>query len=65
MAKQPRLTADDADRLLLQAGFSLLRTKGGHRIYGRGLERVVVPCHAGKTLHPKIVRQILDATQGP
>ena len=61
MAKQARLTADDAHRLLVAAGFILLRTKGSHRIYGRGTERLVVPCHAGKTLHPKIARQVLDA----
>jgi predicted RNA binding protein YcfA (HicA-like mRNA interferase family) len=64
LPKQPRLTADEADRLLLQAGFALLRTKGSHRIYGRGAERIVVPSHAGKVLHPKIVRQVLDAAGG-
>ena len=62
MAKQPRMTAADAERALVRAGFSLLRTKGGHHIYGKGPARVTVPVHAGRTLHPKIVRQVLDAT---
>ena len=61
MPKQPRLTAAEAERMLLAAGFVLLRTKGSHRIYELGTARVVVPFHAGRTLHPKIVKQVLDA----
>lgn len=57
MAKQPRLTAPEAERLLLQAGFSLLRTKGSHYIYGKGTSRIVVPFHGNKSLHPKVVKQ--------
>jgi len=47
--------------LLQDAGFQLMRTKGSHRIYSKGEERVVVPFHAGKILHPKIIKQILNA----
>lgn len=61
MGKQVRLTAKEAERLLLKAGFEWLRTKGGHRIYFKAGMRVVLPFHAGKTLHPKIVREVLDA----
>jgi predicted RNA binding protein YcfA (HicA-like mRNA interferase family) len=57
----PKLTAKEAEKLLLQAGFELNRVKGSHYIYKRDAERVVVPYHAGKILHPKIVKQVLDA----
>ncbi|MCC6144111.1 MAG: type II toxin-antitoxin system HicA family toxin [Candidatus Hydrogenedentes bacterium] len=61
--KQPRLTAVDADRMLISEGYILLRTKGSHRVYMRGARRVVVPYHAVKILHPKIVKQILAAIE--
>ena len=61
MPKPPRLTAVEAERKLLLAGFVLMRSKGSHRIYFRAGERVVVPFHRGKILHPKIVRQVLLA----
>ena len=53
------MTAAELEARLLQAGFTLLRSKGSHRIYQRGADRVVVPFHAGQTLHPKIVKQAL------
>lgn len=62
MAKLPRLTAAEAECRLLAGGFVLMRSKGSHRIYFRGGERVVVPFHRGKILHPKIVRDVLSAT---
>jgi len=55
MPKSPRVTAADAEAMLLRAGFSWLRSKGSHRIYAKGERRVVVPFHSGATLHPKIV----------
>lgn len=61
MPKAPRLTAADAEAMLLKAGFVWLRSKGSHRIYIKGGRRVVVPFHSGATLHPKIVRQVLEA----
>jgi predicted RNA binding protein YcfA (HicA-like mRNA interferase family) len=57
----PKLTAKEAEKLLLQAGFELNRVKGSHYIYKRDSERVVVPYHTGKILHPKIIKQVLDA----
>jgi predicted RNA binding protein YcfA (HicA-like mRNA interferase family) len=33
MPKLPRLTAAEAEKLLLRAGFVWVRSKGGHRIY--------------------------------
>jgi predicted RNA binding protein YcfA (HicA-like mRNA interferase family) len=60
MSKQPRWTAIEAERALLEAGFEQLRSKGSHRIYGKGSLRVTVPFHSGETLHPKIIKQVLE-----
>jgi len=64
MPKLPRLTAADAEALLLKSAFVWLRSKGSHRIYAMGGRRVVVPFHGSATLHPKIVQQVLDAIEG-
>ena len=61
MPEQPKLTAKEAKKLLLQAGFQKVRVKGSHHIYKRDIIRVVIPFHSGKILHPKIVKQVLDA----
>ena len=61
MPKLPRLTAQEAEAILTKAGFKHLRSKGSHRIYIREGRRVVLPFHAGKSLHPKIVKQVMSA----
>jgi len=61
MPKAPRLTALEAEAMLLRAGFRWLRSKGSHRIYQLGARRIVVPFHSGVTLHPKTVKEVLDA----
>lgn len=63
MPKLPRLTPQEAEALLLKAGFEMLRSKGSHRIYRKINKRVVVPFHIGKILHPKIVKQVLRAVE--
>ena len=63
MPKLPRLTAGDAEALLLKSAFVWLRSKGSHRIYAKGERRVVVPFHSSATLHPKIVKQVLEAIE--
>jgi predicted RNA binding protein YcfA (HicA-like mRNA interferase family) len=63
MPKLPRLTAVEAETLLLKAGFVWLRSKGSHRIYAKRGRRVVVPFHSNATLHPKIIKQALDAIE--
>ncbi|MCW5977324.1 MAG: type II toxin-antitoxin system HicA family toxin [Bryobacteraceae bacterium] len=63
MPKLPRWTAIEAERALLAAGFQLLRSKGSHRIYGKGGRRVTVPFHSGAGLHPKIVKQVLETIE--
>ena len=61
MPRAPRLTAPEAEAMLFRAGFVWLRSKGSHRIYQSGERRVVIPFHAGVTLHPKIIKEVLDA----
>jgi predicted RNA binding protein YcfA (HicA-like mRNA interferase family) len=45
---------------LFALGFLLIRSKGSHRIYSRNSDRIVIPFHSGKNLHPKIVKSVLD-----
>jgi predicted RNA binding protein YcfA (HicA-like mRNA interferase family) len=59
----PRLTAAEAEAMLLKAGFVWLRSKGSHRIYAKGGRRVVVPFHSSANLHPKAVKQVLEAIE--
>ena len=56
--KLPKLTAKDAEKLLLKAGFKTDRQKGSHRIYTKNNIRIVIPHHSGKILHPKIVKEL-------
>jgi predicted RNA binding protein YcfA (HicA-like mRNA interferase family) len=63
LAKLPRLNAREAEDLLLKAGFELIRTKGSHRIYFKNKIRIVIPFHSNKILHPKIIKQVIDATE--
>ncbi|MBW2037499.1 MAG: type II toxin-antitoxin system HicA family toxin [Deltaproteobacteria bacterium] len=46
MPKLPRLTAEEAERILLKAGFEHVRTKGSHKIYRRDKERRQVASEA-------------------
>lgn len=48
---------------MLGAGFTLLRSKGSHRIYSKGALKVTVPFHSGTDLHPKIVKQVLETIE--
>ena len=64
MPKLPRLTAAEAEDMLLRSGFKLERSKGSHRIYMKGKQRIILPFHAGRILHPKIVNQVLKAIKG-
>lgn len=64
--KLPRLTAEQAIRIIEKLGFSLTRQSGSHKIYKnpKGI-RITIPYHRGKILHPKIVKSILkDAEIG-
>jgi len=63
LPKLERLDAKDAERRLVLAGFELIRTKGSHRIYRRGNDRITIPFHGKDMLHPKIVAQVLAVTR--
>ena len=63
MPRLPRLTAKEAEKLLLDAGFIQIRSQGSHRIYLKDKIRVVIPFHSGKILHPKIIKQVLNAIE--
>jgi len=61
LPKLQRLTAQEAEKLLLKAGFKMIRSKGSHRIYMKGDNRIIVPFHPGRILHPKVVKQVLES----
>ena len=61
MVKLPRLSAQEAEKLLLKAGFEKIRSKGSHRIYVKENKRIIVPFHKNQILHPKIVKQVLTS----
>lgn len=63
MPKLPKLKAKEAEKLLLQKGFICVRSQGSHRIYQRNNIRVVIPFHGNKILHPKIIKQVIDAIE--
>ncbi|WP_104686310.1 type II toxin-antitoxin system HicA family toxin [Helicobacter felis] len=48
MPELPRLTAKEAEKLLLTNGFIFSRQKGSHRIYTKGKIRQVLPFHSGQ-----------------
>jgi mRNA interferase HicA len=47
----------DLIRRLQEAGFSLLRSKGPHDVYGRGTQRIPVPRH--REIKEYLARKIL------
>lgn len=50
--------------MLLKAGFEMIRSKGSHRIYLKENRRIVIPFHAGRILHPKIIKQVVKCVEG-
>jgi predicted RNA binding protein YcfA (HicA-like mRNA interferase family) len=63
LVKLERMTAKQAEKMLLKAGFEMIRSKGSHRIYQKAGVRIIVPFHAGKLLHPKVVKQVLKCLE--
>jgi predicted RNA binding protein YcfA (HicA-like mRNA interferase family) len=63
LGKLPKLTPEEAEKMLLKAGFEMKRSKGSHRIYVKENKRIVIPFHARKILHPKIVKQVLKSVE--
>ena len=60
MPKLPKITAKEIIAILEKRGFFCARQSGSHKIYkNKKGKRVTVPFHAGKILHPKILKSIL------
>ena len=59
-ARLPRVTAAQVRRVVEKIGFVRTRHSGAHRIYRNAAgHRVTLPMHAGKILHPKVLKSIL------
>ncbi|MFL5732244.1 MAG: type II toxin-antitoxin system HicA family toxin [Chloroflexia bacterium] len=57
----PRVTAAEVISVLEKQGFTLSRQSGSHKIYVDAAgNRVTVPFHGAKILHPKVLRSILN-----
>ena len=56
----PRVTAKQMIKVLNGLGYHLCRQSGSHKIF-KNVEgiRVVVPYHASRILHPKLVTSII------
>jgi predicted RNA binding protein YcfA (HicA-like mRNA interferase family) len=63
LPEPPRLNSQEAESLLLTAGFEMLRSSGGHRINFKKGRRVVAPFPSGKALHPTVVKKALKAIE--
>jgi len=60
MDKLPRVEAKDIIRVLEKKGFVLVRQSGSHKIYrNKEGKRMTIPFHSGKTLHPKVLKNII------
>lgn len=58
--KLPRVTAADTIKVIQKIGFSFSRQSGSHKIYKNDKgNRITVPFHSGKILHPKTLISIL------
>jgi len=56
----PRVTANEVIRVVESIGFFLARKSGSHMIFKNDQgKRVTIPYHSGKTLHPKLLQNIL------
>ena len=56
----PKITAKEIIAVLVKLGFYLARQSGSHKIYKNTEgKRVTVPFHAGKILHPKVLKSIM------
>jgi predicted RNA binding protein YcfA (HicA-like mRNA interferase family) len=63
LPKLPRITPKEAEEILFASGFIKIRGKGSHRVYMKDDKRIVIPFHSGKTLHPKIVKQVFSCIE--
>lgn len=62
MPKRPRLTAKQVIAALRRAGFEVVRIKGSHHFLQHSDGRkTVIPVHAGETVGPGLLIQILKS----
>ncbi len=62
--KLPRVTAKEIIAVLKKLGFYFSRQSGSHKIYKNDTgKRTTIPSHAGKILHPKVLKSILKDTE--
>jgi predicted RNA binding protein YcfA (HicA-like mRNA interferase family) len=60
MTRLPRVSGDEMTKTLVKIGFSVIRTRGSHRILQHPDGRVtVVPVHAGEAIGPGLLLKIL------
>jgi predicted RNA binding protein YcfA (HicA-like mRNA interferase family) len=60
MTRLPRVSGDEMTKALVKIGFSVVRTRGSHRILQHPDGRVtVVPIHAGEAIGPGLLLKIL------
>ncbi|HEV2841680.1 MAG TPA: type II toxin-antitoxin system HicA family toxin [Chthoniobacterales bacterium] len=64
MPKAPRLTGKQLARILVRHGFELRRVRGSHhRLRHQDGRVTTIPVHAGETIGPGLLRQILRDTR--
>lgn len=64
MPKLPKLKGRELIKILRRNGFAVLRVKGSHHFLRHADGRcTVVPVHAGETLGPGLLLQILRDTE--
>ena len=60
MTKLPRLTGRDIVKALTKRGFDVVRIKGSHHVLRHSDGRTTtIPVHAGETIGPGLLTQIL------
>jgi predicted RNase H-like HicB family nuclease len=60
---QLRLTAAQAEKLLLAAGFVSAGSKDNYRIYSKENLRFILPLQTGKLLSQKMAKELLDLVE--
>lgn len=59
-SKLPRIDAKHLIKVVEKLGFELVRQSGSHMIYKNAEgQRLTIPYHTGKVLHPKMVKSVL------
>jgi len=59
-SKLPRVDAKHLIKVVEKLGFKLARESGSHMIYKNTEgQKLTIPYHTGKVLHPKIVKSVL------